>query len=59
MFHSCSQLRELWFSDLFMYIVIACIMVRSNDIRTERVNEEILLGKKRISMQVYQLHVCT
>ena len=26
-----------------MYIVVACIMVRTDDIRTERVNEEITI----------------
>ena len=35
---------------MYTYIVMA-IMVRIDDLRTERVNEEILLGRKHISMQ--------
>ena len=38
-----------------MYILMPCNMVRTDDSRSERVNEEILLGRKLISIQVHQL----
>ena len=36
---------------VYMCILMACFMGRTDDIRSERVNEEIVLGGKRISIQ--------
>ena len=50
---------------LYIHVLMACIMVRTDDIRSERVNKEILLGKSyfHTKLQVHQLlhynvHVC-
>ena len=50
---------------MYMYILMACIIVRTDDIRSKRVNEEILLGITyfHTKLQVHQLlyynvHVC-
>ena len=47
---------------MYIHVLMACIMVRTDYIRSERVNKETLLGRKLISIQncklVHQLLHC-
>ena len=55
------QPRELWFTDILMYIVMACIIRRTDYIRSERVNEDLRLREKtyfHAKLQVHRLLHC-